>query len=78
MKTMISAFRRGAKYSPLILTLGDKQIMIYADWDRSTTKQINLIIKADMEVDILIPSTFNKLKDKINALEEEIKSLKHV
>lgn len=65
--------RYKSKGSPLTFTLDDSQILIYINWEKTTNREVYLTVEADKKVDILIPSTFNKLKERILDLENKLK-----
>lgn len=68
-------YRYKTKDTPLTLTLGDEQVQIHIDWAKTTNKQVYFIINADRKIDVLIPATFSKLKEKILDLELRLKAV---
>lgn len=76
MSTVVTTlYRQKTKDTPLILTLGEEQVKVYIDWNKTTNKQVYFIINADKKIDVLIPATFSKLKEKILDLESKLKAV---
>jgi len=65
------------KHEPLVLKVNGYHAKITVDWAKTTSNQIYLNIEAPMEIDVLIPSTFKKLKDEIERLKAVISSGYH-
>ncbi len=64
-----------AKGLPLVFSLYDKQVLIYVNWDKTTSREVYLSIEADRDIDVLIPNTFGKLKERILDLENRLKMI---
>jgi hypothetical protein len=64
-----------AKGMPLVFSLHDRQVLIHINWEKTTSSQVYLSIEADRDIDILIPNTFGKLKERILDLENRLKMI---
>jgi hypothetical protein len=78
MSNVLAAFKRTDKWEPepLVLTVGHETVFIDVLWDRTHRQEVHLVVKARENVDVLIPSTFKKLKARIKELEYQLELIR--
>lgn len=78
MGNVVSTFKRANRYDhdPLVVSVGSELVYIDVVWERSSANEIQLSVRARDQVDVLIPSTFKKLKQRIKELEYQLEMVK--
>ena len=76
MSTVLASFKKTHGDEPLVLTVDNESVYIHVIWERTHRQEVQLVVKAREQVDVLIPSTFKKLKGRIKELEYQLEMIK--
>ena len=78
MSKVLATFKRSnaGDNEPLVLSIGPEHVYIDVLWERTRSGEVHLVVTAREQVDVLIPSTFKKLKHRIKELEYQLELVK--
>lgn len=78
MSKVLAAFKRTNMHEqdPLVLSIGPELVYVDVLWERTHRGEVHLVVTAREQVDVLIPSTFKKLKARIKELEYQLELIK--